>query len=313
MIARALTILIFLQLSVVGLLCAVFYFLMGIHPALALVLAFGAVLLVRMGITLQNFLLSMLFRGRAPGRQRLGPLQTLRLYFREFVSTMYCSSCSMQRHAFSRRLAKRPSDPPALPVLLVHGYVCNSGYWKSMSGALAREGVNHWAVDLEPPLGSIEQYVPQLERALEAVCAESGSPKVVLVAHSMGGLVARAYLRRHGAARVAKLVTLGSPHFGTGLHFIAAGENVRQMAWHRAGGAGRCSDWLQALADSESAEVRALVVSIYSHHDNIVSPQTSSELPGARNVALQGIGHVALGLEPEVQRMVVREVKQAGV
>ena len=39
--------------------------------------------------------------------------------------------------------------------------------------------------------------------------AETGAQKVVIATHSMGGLVARAYLRRHGEDKVAALVTVG--------------------------------------------------------------------------------------------------------
>lgn len=38
--------------------------------------------------------------------------------------------------------------------------------------------------------------------------------KVDLVAHSMGGLVARAYLKKHGTGQVDRLVALGTPHKG---------------------------------------------------------------------------------------------------
>jgi hypothetical protein len=66
--------------------------------------------------------------------------------------------------------------------------------------------------------------------------------------------------------------------------------------------------WLRQLSESEDAATRALVTSIYTHHDNIVSPQTSSELPGARNVEFGGIGHVALGSDPRVLAEVMREI-----
>jgi hypothetical protein len=51
---------------------------------------------------------------------------------------------------------------------------------------------------------------------------------------------------------------------------------------------------LAARSGREEA-ARALITSIYTHHDNIVAPQTSSVLPGARNIAFGGVGHVALG------------------
>jgi triacylglycerol esterase/lipase EstA (alpha/beta hydrolase family) len=93
---------------------------------------------------------------------------------------------------------------------------------------------------------------------------------VILVGHSMGGLVARAYLQRHGESRVAGLVTLGTPHQGSRLAHIGYGENARQM---RPG-----SPWLQALASP--APVVDTVV-IYSPHDNFVMPQSQTATAGS--------------------------------
>ena len=65
---------------------------------------------------------------------------------------------------------------------------------------------------------------------------------------------------------------------------------------------------MRALAASESPATRALVTSIYSHHDNIVAPQTSSELAGARNLAFGGVGHVALGANRRILQAVMAEL-----
>jgi triacylglycerol esterase/lipase EstA (alpha/beta hydrolase family) len=191
-------------------------------------------------------------------------------------------------------------DSPHPPVLLLHGYGCNSGYWAHLTPLLDAARISHATVDLEPVVAAIDDYVPAVERAVDALCAATGAPQVTIVAHSMGGLVARAWMRAHGHARVARLVTLGTPHHGTALARLGLGENAVQM---RQG-----ARWLRLLADSEDAATRALVTSIYTHHDNIVSPQTSSVLPGARNIEFGGIGHVALGANPRVLAEVMREI-----
>jgi triacylglycerol esterase/lipase EstA (alpha/beta hydrolase family) len=145
---------------------------------------------------------------------------------------------------------------------------------------------------------------------VESIRSETGHEKIIILAHSMGGLVARAYLRDHGCAHIAKVITLGTPHRGTALANFGAGPNSRQMRW--AGSAGSmANNWLRRLEQSESDAVRALFVSIYSHHDNIVSPQTSSQLAGARNIEFHGIGHVALALNPMIQARVIEEILAA--
>ncbi len=41
------------------------------------------------------------------------------------------------------------------------------------------------------------------------------SRQIVILAHSMGGLVARSYMNQYGGQRVLKLITLGTPHHGS--------------------------------------------------------------------------------------------------
>lgn len=281
----------------------------GMAPAPAILSAAAVLLFVRMLITANNFRLAWRFRSETPGHYRLTPLQACRLFLAEFRSTMLSSSWTLPFRAVSGHQARQSHG---LPVLLIHGYGCNSGYWHSMSRKLREAGITHQAVSLEPVFGDIDSFVPAIHEAVERLCQESGSPLVVLLAHSMGGLVARAYLCVHGDARIARVITLGTPHHGTGLAGFGMGDNSEQMRWIAAESGGTPSAWLQQLAAREDCKRYALFVSIYSHHDNIIAPQTSSELPGARNIDLHGIGHVALGLNPRVQEIVIDEILAAG-
>ena len=268
----------------------------------------GIVALFRLAITANNFFLAWRFRSETPAHYRIRLGEAIQLFFGEFRATMTASSVTMPFLAFAKRV---PPNPEGLPVLLIHGYGCNSGYWHSMSKALVKARVTHHAVDLEPVLGGIDEYVPMIHRAIETLCEETGHDKVVIVAHSMGGLASRAYLRDHGTGRVAKLITLGTPHHGTGLAHFGVGLNTHQMRWTATEQEGVASDWLIALKAAENAAVYRLIVSIYSHHDNIISPQTSSRLPGAKNIELNAIGHVALAPDPKVQAIVIREIRDA--
>jgi pimeloyl-ACP methyl ester carboxylesterase len=93
-------------------------------------------------------------------------------------------------------------------VLLIHGYACNSGYWLPMSKLLTQARISHYGIDLEPPGASIDAFVPQVRAAVQRLREATGSAQVIIVGHSMGGLVARAYLRdcaqRGGRARGAR-------------------------------------------------------------------------------------------------------------
>lgn len=273
-------------------------------PAAALLLALLALLLLRALIALRNFAHSRPWRAAAP--HRLSRRALCRLFAEEFGASLLASSWSMAWRRVGLRVF---DDAQAPPVLLLHGYFCNSGYWSALAAALTRARITHAGLDLEPPGAAIDAYVPQVRAAVRRLCAASGRHQVVIVAHSMGGLVARAYLRADGAAQVARLVTLGTPHHGTWLAHLAPGPGARQMRCAGPGPHAGPGAWLAALAAAEDAPRRALVTSIFSWHDNIVVPQGSAWLPGARNLGLPAAGHVALGRDRRALRRVLAEIE----
>jgi pimeloyl-ACP methyl ester carboxylesterase len=199
------------------------------------------------------------------------------------------------------RMRDRPigAAQTKLPVLLVHGYLLTSASWWALQRWLIRRGHPVYTVDLDA-FCDIDAYAPVLHDRVEAVCAASASPCLLPMGHSMGGLAARAYLRRYGAARIARLVTLGSPHHGSMLACLAPGSNGHAM---RPGSA-----WLKRLAQDEAGGWALPVVSIYSCHDNFVTPQDSSRLEGAVNIAIGGIGHLTLPFSRRVRDVLARAI-----
>ncbi len=63
---------------------------------------------------------------------------------------------------------------------------------------------------------SIENYALRLREIIDLVRKKTGSPKVNLVAHSMGGLVTRQYLELFGYGEVDKVILIGTPNHGVG-------------------------------------------------------------------------------------------------
>ena len=191
------------------------------------------------------------------------------------------------------------SEGGRAPLLLIHGYQCNRGFWIELRNRLTRAGWQVATISLDPVFNDIDGYVEQVSRRIEDVCAATGADKVMLVGHSMGGLVSRAYLRKQGNARVAKLVTLGSPHQGSHLAKLGMGENGRQMV--------PGSAWLTAI-NAPGAVPLPQTVSIYSRHDNYVMPQDSSLLEGAKILPLAGLGHLEMAFSAEIERLLLAEL-----
>lgn len=289
------------QAIVAGLVAWAVAGLLDIGAPLALLIGLACIVLVRAAINVNNFAMSRRFGSAVPPEHRLEFRQRLRLFADEFRASMLATSWLLPRGLPRTRI--HPGSPVP-PVLLLHGYGCNSGYWTPLIRLLDRERISHASIDLEPLTASIDDYVPLVAAAVDALCAQAGAERVLIVAHSMGGLVARAYLRAHGARRIAHVYTLGTPHHGTALANLGPGLNAVQM--RRLDGGNNA--WLSALAAGETPATRALITSIYTHHDNIVAPQSSSRLPGARNIDIGGVGHVALASNPRVLTILMREL-----
>jgi pimeloyl-ACP methyl ester carboxylesterase len=245
------------------------------------------------------FVVAWWFRADRPVDVHLGVSARIALFSGEFWSI----ARSVPRMILYRLLMPEPEPAPAaLPVVFLHGIGCNAGVWSGFRRELESRGMRPlYALSYGPPLHSIEVFADQLDAKIAAVAAATGARQVVLVCHSMGGLVARAYLRRYGAAKVRRLVTIGTPHHGSMHAWFMYGPSLTQM---RPGSA-----WLAELNRGASAG-GVPATSIWSWHDSMVTPQTSPRIDWGDNVVLAGVAHNALLDDPEVRKQVAAEIER---
>jgi pimeloyl-ACP methyl ester carboxylesterase len=64
----------------------------------------------------------------------------------------------------------------------------------------------------------------RLDRVIDEALKNSGQKKVILLAHSLGGLVSRDYILRKGSGKVAALIAVGTPWLGLP-------KSVRALVW----------------------------------------------------------------------------------
>ncbi|MBK8323260.1 MAG: alpha/beta fold hydrolase [Betaproteobacteria bacterium] len=267
----------------------------------------GLALGVRLAIVCFSMAVAHLTRSPRDAAEQLGPAGTLALVLGEWRAMLANNLFYLPLENLAV-----PADPPrGLPaevaVLVVHGYFSNRGILRGVLRSLSARGATPvYTFNFHGLFRPIDELAEQLAMQVDLIVRPAGAKAVVIVAHSMGGLVARAYLARHGSGSVARLVTIASPHHGTRLARLGMGTNARQM---REG-----SEFLAALRRREGAAGPGCpVTSIYSVHDNLVSPQATSRLPWARNVALRGVGHVDILLDRRLHALVADEVRAAGV
>jgi predicted alpha/beta hydrolase family esterase len=201
------------------------------------------------------------------------------------------------RADFPERPVVRDASRPT--VLLIHGYMCNRATWRHwlMNGI-----PSHWniaTVNLEPVFGVVEHYAEAVDDAVERLRDATGAERITLVCHSMGGLAARSYLRRHGHHAVQRVATINTPHHGTVFATLGHGPNARQMR-------NACEFVRQLAQDDEPVEF----VCFASQHDNLIVPRDNQVLGGAEAVWFEKTGHLAMTANDDVLKKLIEVVER---
>jgi hypothetical protein len=266
------------------------------HWARSPALAIAGFLAIALGyaIFLGAEFVAMYFVARTDGTQAAPrPAELARAWLRE---TLVAPQVFCWRQPFAWRQVPDLLEGDALQgrrgAVFIHGFVCNRGFWTPWLRRMQADRRAFVAVNLEPVFGSIDDYARGIDEAVARVALATGMAPV-LVCHSMGGLAARAWLRKRSPGlRAAHVITMGTPHRGTWLARFSHLANGRQM---RMGG-----PWLGALpAGNEGAGEPGFTCWV-AGCDNIVFPVSTATLPGADNRVVRGAAHVDLAFEPEV-------------
>lgn len=186
------------------------------------------------------------------------------------------------------------------PVVFVHGLGGHRGNLLPLQGWLRLAGWRRLYGFTVPP-GSLEERGRALSAYVAEVLAVNGLPddaQVDLVAHSMGGLVARCALEdAETARRVATLVTLGTPHQGShAARWLATRDHLAL----RPG-----SPLVTRLAEQTPWRGPTRLVCLWSKADVFLLPASTAAVDGAENVELDGLTHYGYLLRLRCWRRVV--------
>jgi len=196
------------------------------------------------------------------------------------------------RRALCRPPTRRAAGigPRRPPVVLVHGYGGNRSNWLPLERRLSREGF----VDVHAHTYNVlSTSIPDIARALTARCHaaadEAGAAQVVVLGHSLGGVVLRCAVERFGlASRVSTAVTVATPHRGTRVALWGPGQVAASL---RPG-----SPLLNSLRrGTGDGDLRW--VAYWSDCDLVVPPDSArlaTDVPGARDVPVPGVGHLGI-------------------
>jgi pimeloyl-ACP methyl ester carboxylesterase len=202
-----------------------------------------------------------------------------------------------------RGLVLHDLSAAATPILLVHGLGDNRSAFTLLRRALRRRGFGRIrTVNYSVLTSDVRAAARSLGRSVQELCEQTGYERVHVIAHSLGGVIARYYVQRLGGdARVHTLVTLGSPHRGTRSAQLFPLPLCRQL---RPGSA------LVAELARPAPDCRTRFVAVWSDLDQLIYPKRHARIdhPGldTHNVLVRGIGHTSLPATGRVARVVAR-------
>ena len=204
--------------------------------------------------------------------------------------------------ASSSLTVKALTAPTTRPVLLVHGFAGTKSSWALVANALKARGVAVEAMSYPPVGTSVQQLAERLVAEVERILVATGTDKVHLVGHSLGGVViAQAIADSRLTGRVDTVITLGSPFGGSPwagvLPFL---EIVREL---RAG-----SPVLNRLASAPLPDgIRWL--SLTAALDIIVpGVRAVPSHAQAETITFEGVGHLGMLVSRQVIACIAAEL-----
>jgi pimeloyl-ACP methyl ester carboxylesterase len=182
------------------------------------------------------------------------------------------------------------------PVVLVHGYGSSTASWLRVERSLRDAGFSTVrAMGHHPLARDIPTLAARLVRLTNSLAAATGSSRVHLVGHSLGGLIIRyavCVLRLDPLVDTA--ITVATPHRGSRLAWLALGT-----------AAGQCRPNSAALRRMQAADPPSETrwIAYYADRDLLV-PISSAAIGfvdlGAENVLLTNESHLSILFSPRL-------------
>jgi triacylglycerol lipase len=159
-------------------------------------------------------------------------------------------------------------------------------------------------VSFRDPVGSNRDHAREIAEAIVRVQTRTGARRVDIVAHSMGGLASRFYMKNGGASVVRRAVFIATPHRGTWLAHLAWGEGGDEME--------PGSTFLLELDQVRGVPFGVEALTIRSKVDLHIIPPESAQLEGVPDVEICCPTHEGLLSHPETVAAIRRFLTRAG-
>ncbi len=240
--------------------------------------------------------------GRALGRAAMGAGRAVNRWVRTVDPGVYRFLAQGPLLGLTH-LSKNQTPPPVLPegddpvVVFVHGLGGHRGNFLPMGAYFSMLGRRRWVTVGFDEGAGVEQMADALVAYVDrlyAINAMGADDAIEIVGHSQGGTIARLALESPDfAARVGRLVTLGSPHRGTDMARWLCSHTVESL---------RTDSALMTRLAAQLPWGRRTgfpeLVCLWSAADLLISPPENAKIEGAHNIHLPDATHLTFVTHP---------------
>jgi len=213
--------------------------------------------------------------------------------------TAVAADCIVLPSSLLALLPERDGFVPGTPVLMVHGLYHNKSAWMMFRRRFKQAGfTNLHTYQYNSFTKDFDTALAGMEAKLDQMLAHNPDVKVVLVGHSLGGLVSRCVAGKpEYRDRVAALITLGSPHKGSDLAWLGGNRMARDLIPGR-----YISQTVEGTADPDCPRL-----GIYTLTDDYVFPleMLQTGRSGWQERICSPMSHVWMLFSKEVAEMVI--------
>lgn len=191
------------------------------------------------------------------------------------------------------------------PILFVHGYTRSASDWNTFIANFEKDGWSKKqlrAYSYNTSTSNKTTAETTVKSEVEKLLSSTGASKIDVVAHSMGSLNTRWYIKfLGGESKVDEWVSLGGPNHGTDFANFCFSASCVEM---RVG-----SKFLGELNAGDETPGTVNYGTWWSPCDSIINPDSSVPLSGATNTETACISHQSLTTDATVYSQVREFVK----
>lgn len=243
-----------------------------------------------------NFLVFEYFLGTLSNPKEYPPVKIIQYIKNFWCELFYVFSKYLFRPLKWLDLSVKGNKHSTTAILLVHGFCRHQSDWSYLRKKFKDTGCPVFTVNLKPDFASIATLAnDNLPKKIAMIKARTGCYNIILIGHSMGGLVSSYYSEYLDIDNVVQaIITIASPLHGTKTAVAAAGQNGKEMCPN--------TEFVQDLC----ARIRQAPQKYYhvsSRLDNIIFPWRSALLdstPESQKLILPITGHLQMLHSKEV-------------